>query len=252
MKPRTSITLAVFAALAFAAPLAAQDTPRGPTLLRVAASSGAIELSLDSATIARAGDSTFVAIAASRFPPDSTRRGADGKMEIQALDCARTRSLGRWSSYFAGDVPLPVEDEEAPNRPPGWQPVEAGELPVFQAICGYLLGSFATSLPVTVEATALEAGPVLANGRQVAQTLARAYPRPLRDAGVSGTVMLRMQVTTEGRADPATVKVLWATRPQFTAAAMQVVARMRWRPATVDGRVTAAWITVPVTFAVLP
>jgi len=246
MAPRA---LALLAALACATPLAAQEAPRGPTLLRVAAPSG-IELSLDSATIARAGDSVFVAIAAYRFPPDSTRRGADGKMEIQALDCARTRSLGRWSTWFAGNLPLPVEDEAALSRPRGWQPVEAGELPVFQALCGTLLGSFAASLPVTVEATALEAGPELTNGAEVARTLARVYPRPLRDAEVSGIVMMRLQVTAAGRADPATVKVLWATHPQFTAAALQVVQRMRWRPATVEGRAAPAWITLPVTFGV--
>jgi len=247
MNPRASV---IFAALACAAPLAAQEAPRGPTLLRVAASSGGIELSLDSATIARAGDSTFVVIAAYHFAPDSTRRGADGRLEIQALDCARTRSLGRWSTYFAGNVPLPVEDEEALGRPRGWQPVEAGQLAAFQAICGYLLGSFAASLPVTVEATALEAGPELANGAEAARTLARAYPRRLRDAEVSGMVMMRMQVTAEGRADPATVKVLWATLPEFTTAALQVVQRMRWRPATVDGRAVPAWVTLPVTFGV--
>jgi len=247
MDPRAAVILA---ALACAAPLAAQDAPRGPTLLRVAAPADGVELSLDSATIARAGDSTFVAIAAYRFAPDSTRRGADGKMEIQALDCARTRSLGRWSTWFAGNVPLPVEDDEGLARPRGWQPVEAEQLPAFRAICGTLLGSFAASLPVTVEATALEAGPELANGPEAARALARAYPRRLRDAEVSGVVMMRMQVTAEGRADPATVKVLWATLPEFTAAALQVVQRMRWRPATVAGRATPAWITLPVTFGV--
>jgi protein TonB len=240
--------LALLAALACAAPLAAQDAPRGPTLLRVAASTGGIVLSLDSAAIARAGDSVFVVNAVYRFPADTARRGADGKMEMQAMDCGRTRSLGRWSAYFAGSVSLPIEDE-APDRPRTWVPVEDRELPVFQAICGYLLGSFAASLPVTAEDMALEAAPEVANRDEVAQALSGAYPRLLRDAEVSGTVMVRLQVTAEGRADPATVRVLWATRPQFAAAALQVVQRIRWRPATVEGRPVAAWVTLPVNFS---
>jgi len=53
MSPRAFV---VFAALACAGPLAAQDVPRAPTLLRVAAwSDGTTQLSLDSAAIACRG-----------------------------------------------------------------------------------------------------------------------------------------------------------------------------------------------------
>jgi len=240
--------LALLAALACAAPLAAQEASRGPTLLRVAASSGGIVLSLDSAAIARAGDSIFVVNAVYHFPPDTARRGADGKMEMQALDCGRTRSRGWGGTYFAGSVALPIVDDTS-TGPHAWVPVDDRELPVFQAICGTLLGSFAASLPVTAEAMALEAGPEVANRDEVSQALSRAYPRLLRDAGVSGTVMVRLQVTAEGRTDPATVRVLWAARPQLAAAALQVVQRIRWRPATVEGRPVAAWGTLPVNFS---
>ena len=56
------------------------------------------------------------------------------------------------------------------------------ELPIFQAICGYLLGSFAASLPVTVEGVSADEPPEIANRYDVSQALANAYPRDLRDA----------------------------------------------------------------------
>jgi len=250
--PRLAVLalLAAAPAPACAGPLAAQDVPRAPTLLRVAASSdGTTLLSLDSAAIARTGDSTFVVNAVYHFPPDSARYGADGKMEMEAMDCGRTRTRGAAGSWFAGDVPVPVQDETPPG-PRAWRPVSEDELPVFQAICGVLLGSFAASLPITVEAMDLDAPPELANGGEVGEALARGYPRALRNAQVGGAVLMRVRITAEGRADPAAVRVLWATRPAFAPAAVQVVQRMRWRPAIVDSRPADAWALLPVTYAV--
>jgi TonB family protein len=249
MHPRA---LALIAALACAAPLAAQEAPPGPTLLRVAASTDGTLLSLDSAVIARTGDSVFVVNAVYHFPPDPSHRGADGEMELQAMDCARARYRGRASTYFSGDVPVPVAGDTVPGSPREWRTVGEDELPIFQAICGYLLGSFAASLPVTVEAMDLDDPPELTNGAEVWQALARAYPRRLRDARVGGAAMARMRITAEGSVDPATVRVLWATRPEFGAAALQVAQRMRWRPATVEGRPVAAWTLLPVTYGIDP
>jgi hypothetical protein len=70
MRLRASVVAAV---LACAAPLAAQGVPRGPHLVRVVASSGAVVLSIDSSTVARSGDSTFVADAVYQFPSDTSQ-----------------------------------------------------------------------------------------------------------------------------------------------------------------------------------
>ncbi|HEV7587828.1 MAG TPA: energy transducer TonB [Longimicrobium sp.] len=236
------LRLVLPALLAAAPALAAQAVPRGPHLLRVAAS-GDVVLSLDSAAIARTGDSTFVVDAVYQHGG-----GSDRQVESQAMDCARARFRGRRTMVFSGDVPLPVTE---PEGPVGWLPVDDEELPIFQAICGYLLGSFAASIPVTLEAVAAEEPPELANRFDVAQALSNAYPRMLRDAGTGGTVLMRVQISADGRADLATARVLWATRPEFADAVTYVVRRMRFRPAKVGGRAVAAWTTFPVLFSLV-
>jgi TonB family protein len=169
-------------------------------------------------------------------------------VEHQEMDCAGARFRGRrhWS-FGATSVPQPADDEAAG---PGWRPVAEDDLPLFQLICGYLLGSFATSLPLTVESSTADREPELVNRMEIAQLLARAYPSALRDAGTPGAVTIRMQITAEGRVDLATFRPLWATRPQFAEAARGVVARMRFRPALLHGRPTAVWITLPLSFDV--
>ena len=238
MNPRAVL---VFAALAYAAPLAAQDVPRGPTLLRVAASSDGVVLSLDSATIARTGDSTFTVDAV-------YHRGSasDREVETQELDCAHARYRGRHTTSYRADLPLPA-DPAPPAR--GWLPVGDDELPIFQAICGYLLGSFAASLPVTSEGVNAEEQPELTNRNEVAQLLSRAYPRTLRDRGIGGSAQVRVLITPEGRVDQEQTRVLWATRREFADAALFVVLRMRFKPARAGGRAVPTWVTLPVTFA---
>lgn len=227
-----------------ASPLAAQ----GPRLLQVAASSGGVVLSLDSAGIARTGDSTFVVDAVYQFPADSAQHvAADRQVETQEMDCARTRFRGRVTAFYSGaDVPVPMSPDAA--QPAGWQPVGDDELPIFQAICGVLLGSFATSLPVILENGSADRPAVLVNGDLVAHTLERTYPRELAIRGIGGTVLVRLQITAEGDVVPASVRVLWATQAEFAAPALAMAQRMRFRPARKDGRDTAVWATMPLSF----
>jgi TonB family protein len=241
---RTPILLLLPLLLA-ASPLAAQ----GPRLLRVAESSGGVVLSLDSAAIARTGDSTFVVDAVYQFPADTARHvAADRQVETQEMDCGGTRVRGRVTAFYnGGDVPVPASLADA-AQPAGWQPVGDDELPIFQAICGYLLGSFAVSLPVTLENGSADRAAELVNGDVVAHTLERAYPRELAVRGIGGTVLVRLQITAEGHVVPESVRVLWATRAEFAAPALAMARRMRFRPASKDGRAAAVWATMPLTF----
>lgn len=237
------------ATLACAAPLAAQGTARGPRLMRVVASSGGVVLSIDSSTVARGGDSVFVADAVYQFPADTAQRLApDRQVESQAMDCAGMRVRGRTVLYFLGDSPTPVPSADAAAASGQWEAVGDDELPIVQALCHFLLGSFA-SLPLTREAWSVDEAPELINRMEVAREMSRRYPRAARDAGASGQVMLRFQITPEGRVDMATARAVWATRDDFAGAALSVVAPMRFRPAKDHGVPVAVWITVPVTFS---
>jgi len=253
MKPRASVIFAALtcaAALACAAPLAAQDAPRGPTLLRVAASSGGVVLSLDSSSIAHTGDSTFVVDAVYQLPADTAAHvAADRQVESQEMDCGRARVRGRSTALYAGGELVPISTSPGdPAQPARWQPVGDDELPIFQAICGYLLASFATSLPVTQELWGVDRQPELVNRMEAVRQVFQEYPRDLRQAGIGGVVQVRFLVTAEGRVDPATLSPHWATRPGLAAAALRAVPRMRFHPAQKDGAPVAVWVTLPLCF----
>jgi TonB family protein len=238
----------VAAALVCAAPLSAQDVPRGPRLLRVAASSGGVVLSINSSTVARTGDSTFVADAVYQFPADTAEHvAADRQVDSQEIDCARMRLRGRHTAHYLGDSPVPVPTADSTRYSKRWQAVGDDELPIAQVLCQFLLGSFG-SIPVTRELLSVEQTPELANRGDVAHSLAQQYPRAARNAGEGGYVMLRFQINDQGRVDMATARAVWATRADFADAALHVAEAMRFRPAKDRGDPVAVWVTIPITF----
>ncbi|HEX6751773.1 MAG TPA: TonB family protein [Longimicrobium sp.] len=100
----------------------------------------------------------------------------------------------------------------------------------------------------TYELSAVEEQPSLSNSSEVQRQLERNYPPLLRDAGVTGTVTLRMRVMENGSVDPESISVESATHDAFGDAAKRVVSRMRFRPAKVGGHAVKVWVTLPVTF----
>ena len=100
----------------------------------------------------------------------------------------------------------------------------------------------------TYELSSVEEQPSLSNSSEVQRQLVRQYPPLLRDAGVSGTVTLRMRVLEDGHVDPESISVESTTHDQFADAAKRVGERMRFRPAKVGGRAVKVWVTLPVTF----
>lgn len=100
----------------------------------------------------------------------------------------------------------------------------------------------------TYELSAVEEQPELTNRGEVARQMSRNYPPLLRDAGVTGTVTIRMRVNEDGRVDAESISVENSTHEAFGDAAKRVVERMRFRPAKVGGRAVKVWVTLPVTF----
>lgn len=241
-------SVAAALALACAAPLAAQETARGPHLMQVFASTSGVVLSIDSSTVARSGDSTFVADAVYQFPADTAQHvAADRQVESQAMDCAGMRVRGRRITHYLGDSPVPVPERDTTTFSMKWEAVSDEERPIVEVLCQFLLTSFA-SLPVTREVWSVDDAPEMVNRQDVARALSRGYPRIARDAGKSGQVMLRFQINAEGRVDMATARTIWATHDEFANAARQVIETMRFRPAKLAGEPVAVWVNIPVTF----
>ena len=96
--------------------------------------------------------------------------------------------------------------------------------------------------------SAVESPPELLNRAEVAEAISRNYPPLLRDAGVTGSVTLRMRIGSDGVVDPTTIEVVEATHEAFGDAAARVASRLRFRPARVDGKPVRVWVTLPITF----
>ena len=61
------------------------------------------------------------------------------------------------------------------------------------------------------------------------------YPRSLRAAGLEGSVVVTFVVDTAGRAEPASIRFVSTTHPQFADAVRQWLARTRYVPAEING-----------------
>lgn len=99
-----------------------------------------------------------------------------------------------------------------------------------------------------VELDAVDRGPELRNVTRVTRLLSREYPRELRDAGVTGSVVLRMRLDPQGTPDLVVVERR-SGHTQFDEAAYRVAQEMRFRPARLRGRPVRVWVTLPVNFS---
>jgi periplasmic protein TonB len=74
------------------------------------------------------------------------------------------------------------------------------------------------------------------------------YPEALRQWGLSGEVRLEYVISTEGRVDPRTIRVLQSTHPAFATAATAAVGGARFRPARHGGRAVAVLVQQTIRF----
>jgi TonB family protein len=99
--------------------------------------------------------------------------------------------------------------------------------------------------------SAVQVPPRIANPDEVTRELTRfvaehgrAHPH-LADS--QRVVTLRLRVTRDGEPDNITVDA-GADDPVLDAEAVRAAGRMRFEPATVNGRPVAVWVTFPITF----
>jgi protein TonB len=100
----------------------------------------------------------------------------------------------------------------------------------------------------TYDLASVDEQPGLNNRTEVQRFIERNYPPLLRDAGIAGTVTLRMRINEDGRVDGESITVENATHDGFADTAKRAVERMRFRPAKVNGKAVKVWVTLPVTF----
>lgn len=94
--------------------------------------------------------------------------------------------------------------------------------------------------------------PTLVNNSEAARVLATHYPAALRDHGVTGEVHLLFRITAEGAVDTASLRVTFATNPEFGDVAQRVVKTMRFTPPRLNGTPVAVWVDdMPVQFSLV-
>ena len=224
-------------------PLAAQSAAPEPGLLSVVRGSDGTEVFVDSASVTRSGNSTFVLSTVTRFPAAvGSQRQADLEVETSELDCGRDRTRGiAWGLYLRDQ---PVSGDTLASA---WKPVEEDWLPVSRAICGVLLTTFA-ALPVERESDAVEAPPQLLDPDEVNRLMRhRGFPGRGRWAGVA---VVRFRIGADGLPDMPRARVVWASRPEFAAAVLYQLSVSRYQPARVNGVAVPVWGTLGASFSV--
>lgn len=111
-----------------------------------------------------------------------------------------------------------------------------------------------TPLPLAEEASAQDAF-TLVDVDSVAMrdptSAAPAYPAPLQERGIEGTVVVRFVVDTTGRADPETFRLVTASHPLFGAAVREAVPGMKFLPARIGAVKVRQLVELPFNFRII-
>lgn len=137
-------------------------------------------------------------------------------------------------------MPAPVPAPVPPVAEPGVYRVPAPAVSPLPA---------PTAVPDVADAVAAgPTDPAPAVTLAYASAPAPAYPAQARRLRMQGTVILRVLVDDSGRPQQVVVEHSSGHELLDRTASTQVLEHWRFRPAQVDGRATAAWARVPVSF----
>ena len=76
-----------------------------------------------------------------------------------------------------------------------------------------------------------------------APPLDRDYPAILRQAGITGRVVIEAVIDTTGRAEPASIQVVQTVNPGFSDAAKRWMSKALFRPARRNGQAVRVLVT---------
>jgi TonB family protein len=102
---------------------------------------------------------------------------------------------------------------------------------------------------VTYQLSAVDQPPEMLRTNEFARQISRNYPPSLRDAGITGTVLVRFRVLKDGRIDTRSIEIIRSTDPLFDAALLRPLPLLHFRPARINGRPVKVWVELPVQFA---
>lgn len=97
--------------------------------------------------------------------------------------------------------------------------------------------------------TPFEVAPQIRNPEEMARALQREYPSMLRDAGISGRVVVELFINMRGMVEGSRVSES-SGYAQLDEAALRVASLFRFSPAMNRGQAVPVWIQVPVIFSV--
>lgn len=80
------------------------------------------------------------------------------------------------------------------------------------------------------------------------RTVKPTYPRELREAGVSGVVMVKCMIDEQGNVAETTV--VKSSNEKFDPPAVEALKKWKFKPARQDGKPVAIHVTIPIKFTV--
>lgn len=184
----------------------------------------------------------------------------------------RSVSMGEPDNVIMASV---VKDEPAPLKPqapiptverktqPNPQPPVAPQLQPTPVVSSTAPGEVAPIVPAAAPSPVAALPPAAGNQRRSVQTAsmvslpsmdadylnnpAPPYPRMSRRMGEQGTVMVRVFINTEGRAEKAEIRTS-SGYVRLDDTALETVKRWRYVPGTRAGVPEAMWFNVPIRF----
>jgi protein TonB len=153
------------------------------------------------------------------------------------------------------DVPTEIKPEEQGAKPINVDDYQRNGRP------GDIIGPRTTGdpTPLTGETKPVVTGPIPAYEAEVApvlernglsRILERHYPTVLRDARVSGRVVIELVVDENGHPVEGSARVIEASHPAFGEAALRVVDRFRFSPARIGRTPIPVVVTIPIQWTV--
>lgn len=98
------------------------------------------------------------------------------------------------------------------------------------------------------ELSEVEELPRPVNSAAFGELLARSFPAPLRDAGVSGVVQVRFRVEADGTT--TNHRITHSSNRGFDAATVSALRELRFRPARLNGQAVRVWVEQPIIWRV--